>query len=495
MSVIVRQSTSYELSIGPVLDADGVAVTDCVVADFKIKKTTGNFAALNGSATLTHVSAGTYDLVLTTSDLDTVGLATIAIDDGANACASVRLQVIEEAVFDALFAASATGLLPSNLTQIGGDAQSAADLKDFADAGYDPSSNKVQGVVLVDTTTTNTDMIGATGIRSAVGLASANLDTQLNEIATNQADQATVLAAVALVVDGIATALTTVGTNVTTLINRIGAFSGSGDNTIKGFFLATLRKNAPLPSDIGGTYAVETDSLEAQQEAGGGGGSDTWTEQEKDDLIAKVDDIYEAVLDLSVGAGTGPIAITVKVVDENGAPVPNAVVAAYKNGSLSGWGTANQGVDDNERQLFLTAGVNEFRAALDGWQQTTIPLTSNISANGELEIELQQLAISAPDDPDKTTGYFMALQVGVGTAGLRFVVQMVTLPTTNPNGYAFDFEPKLIVSGADGLTQMPFLHPTAGYKIRDAERSTWFAFTATGSAGGSFQVKGFGHNA
>lgn len=104
----VRQSTAFETAIGPVLDADGVAVTGGVVADFKIKKTTGNFAALNGSATLTHVSAGFYDLVLTTSDTDTVGLACVAIDDTTNGCAPLYLQVVEEAVYDTLYAASAT---------------------------------------------------------------------------------------------------------------------------------------------------------------------------------------------------------------------------------------------------------------------------------------------------------------------------------------------------------------------------------------------------
>lgn len=119
----VRQSTAFEIAVGPVLDADGVAVTDCVVADFKIKKTTGNFAALNGSATLTHVSAGVYDLVLTTSDVDTVGIATVAIDDTVNACSSVYLQVVEEAVYDALYAASAPGYVanaPVNVAQFGG---------------------------------------------------------------------------------------------------------------------------------------------------------------------------------------------------------------------------------------------------------------------------------------------------------------------------------------------------------------------------------------
>jgi hypothetical protein len=110
-TIPVRQSTAFECAIGPVLDASGVAVTNCVVADFKIKKTTGNFAALNGSATLTHVSVGVYDLVLTTSDVDTVGLATIAIDDTVNACASLYLQVIEEAVYDRDYAAAATGYI------------------------------------------------------------------------------------------------------------------------------------------------------------------------------------------------------------------------------------------------------------------------------------------------------------------------------------------------------------------------------------------------
>jgi hypothetical protein len=38
-----------------------------------------------------------------------------------------------------------------NVTQLGGDTQSLTDLKDFADAGYDPSTNKVQGVVTTDT--------------------------------------------------------------------------------------------------------------------------------------------------------------------------------------------------------------------------------------------------------------------------------------------------------------------------------------------------------
>jgi hypothetical protein len=48
----------------------------------------------------------------------------------------------------------------ANAIQLDGSTQSLTDLKDFADDGYDPATNKVQGVVLVDTTTVNTDQRG-----------------------------------------------------------------------------------------------------------------------------------------------------------------------------------------------------------------------------------------------------------------------------------------------------------------------------------------------
>jgi hypothetical protein len=48
-----------------------------------------------------------------------------------------------------------------NVTQITGDAQSATDLKNFADNGYDPITAKIAGVVLTDTTTTITNRVTA----------------------------------------------------------------------------------------------------------------------------------------------------------------------------------------------------------------------------------------------------------------------------------------------------------------------------------------------
>jgi hypothetical protein len=109
MSIIARQSTDRTMMIGPVLDADGVAVTDCVIGDFKISKNGAAPAALNGSATLTHRNTGHYSLLAKAADLSDVGQAEIVIDDTVNACPVKEITVVEEAVYDALFAASAAG--------------------------------------------------------------------------------------------------------------------------------------------------------------------------------------------------------------------------------------------------------------------------------------------------------------------------------------------------------------------------------------------------
>lgn len=49
----------------------------------------------------------------------------------------------------------------------------------------------------------------------------------------------------------------------TTMLNRLGAWTGTGVNTILGAFKALLSKIASAPSDIGGTFAPTTDSVEA----------------------------------------------------------------------------------------------------------------------------------------------------------------------------------------------------------------------------------------
>jgi hypothetical protein len=302
------------------------------------------------------------------------------------------------AVTDLRIYAQTIGAEDVDMVAIGGDAQSATDLKDFADAGYDPATNKVQGVVLVDTTTTNSDMRGTDSAALATHWTStragyvdklnvsgtiahsdaantykadvsslataANLATlqttatsileDTEEIGTNGAgltalasatdlgslittvgvagagltninlpDQAmnitgnitgnisgsvgSVTGAVGSVTGAVGSVTGNVGGNVTgsvgsvlggidttsgtiktldalntaqnaqhsttqtdlqTLLNRIGAWTGSGVNTILGAFKALLSKAASTPSDIGGTFDASTDSTEAIRDRG-----------------------------------------------------------------------------------------------------------------------------------------------------------------------------------------------------------------------------------
>lgn len=85
-----------------------------------------------------------------------------------------------------------------------------------------------------------------------------------NAIATDAID-ADALAddAVALVKAGLATE-----EKSDSILARIGAFTGTGVNTVLGFFLALMKKDAETPSDIGGTFDPGADSTQAIRDHG-----------------------------------------------------------------------------------------------------------------------------------------------------------------------------------------------------------------------------------
>lgn len=128
--MIIKQSTARTVTVGPILDSDGVAVTGAVVGDLKISKNGAAPSALNGSATLTHRNTGHYSLALTASDTDTVGSAEIVIDKTTDAMPTKTITIVEEAIYDALFASGATA--PATATALA-TAQSDLDIITGAD--------------------------------------------------------------------------------------------------------------------------------------------------------------------------------------------------------------------------------------------------------------------------------------------------------------------------------------------------------------------------
>lgn len=150
-----------------------VTITNLVDADIKVHK--------DGSATQIVTDGATVAI-----DFDTItGNHLITIDTSASAdyaIGSDYMVRIEGTTVDAGTINAWVGSFSIenrfnevDVVSLAGVVQSLTDLKDFADAGYDPATNKVQGVVLVDT---NADMRGTdSAALAATALSTANWTT------------------------------------------------------------------------------------------------------------------------------------------------------------------------------------------------------------------------------------------------------------------------------------------------------------------------------
>ena len=109
--MFLKQSTAYTFRMGPFLDdTDGkTAETGLTIEDshVRVSKAGGNFIDKNESSNSSHDEAGFYIVVLDTTDTNTVGELLIAAHISGALPVFVTFQVVEEAIYDALFAASA----------------------------------------------------------------------------------------------------------------------------------------------------------------------------------------------------------------------------------------------------------------------------------------------------------------------------------------------------------------------------------------------------
>lgn len=118
MTLILKQSTSIDIRIGPAMDpSDGITpVTGLTIAgadQAEVLKFDGAATvAMTGTLADVTDAAGWYDYTVATGDVDTVGEVVFVLQDTSLTVPMfVRGQVVEEAVYDALYAASAEGPL------------------------------------------------------------------------------------------------------------------------------------------------------------------------------------------------------------------------------------------------------------------------------------------------------------------------------------------------------------------------------------------------
>jgi len=120
----LRQSTSQVILFGPMLDiADGVTEETALTlaqADMRLSKDGGAFAQKNATGNATHDSDGWYNTTLDATDTATVGELILNVHQPANALPIwIRWWVIEEAVYDAIYGAAATGFDASGRVDVG----------------------------------------------------------------------------------------------------------------------------------------------------------------------------------------------------------------------------------------------------------------------------------------------------------------------------------------------------------------------------------------
>jgi len=165
--------TAIVIVVGPLIDDSDFKTLEEAIAynaagmdvSLIVEKTDGTTAVTaitlttGGTSDWTHKDGGYYEVEITAAQNAEEGIAYVrGVCTGVLPFESTHYDIVPANSYDSLI--KGTDVLHADMTQIVGTTQSAYDLQDFADAGYDPVFKKVQGVVLVDTTTANTDMVG-----------------------------------------------------------------------------------------------------------------------------------------------------------------------------------------------------------------------------------------------------------------------------------------------------------------------------------------------
>ncbi len=120
MAIFLKQSTSIDVRLGPFVDVgDGftpeTGVTIAASDEAEILKANGAATvAMTGTLAAVSNCDGWYDYTIQTGDVDTVGeLVIVMQDDDVYLPVHQRFYVVEEAVYDAMYGASAAGPLQS----------------------------------------------------------------------------------------------------------------------------------------------------------------------------------------------------------------------------------------------------------------------------------------------------------------------------------------------------------------------------------------------
>lgn len=118
MATWLRVSTAVDIKVGPFLDqTDGSTVESALTItqpDIRLAKNGGAWAQKSAAQTLTHEENGWYEVSLSTTDTDTLGILIVAIHESGALPVWREFNVVPANIYDSLFS---TDLLQVDLTQ------------------------------------------------------------------------------------------------------------------------------------------------------------------------------------------------------------------------------------------------------------------------------------------------------------------------------------------------------------------------------------------
>lgn len=164
MTQILKQSTAVDVLIGPFLDKTDAATAEPGESpSVKLSKNGQALAAKNDATTPVHDADGYYNCELDATDTNTVGTLILTVAaSGAALPVRHEYQVVEEAIYDDLFASGAVGYLKPTT------AGRTLDVTTGGNAGIDWGNvqNPTASVSLDNTSLGNLQVVGAGAISS-----------------------------------------------------------------------------------------------------------------------------------------------------------------------------------------------------------------------------------------------------------------------------------------------------------------------------------------
>ena len=112
MTFIIRQTTAVNIPMGPFIDPTartaetGMTITQ---AETFLSKNGASQVAKSDTNSATELGNGMYSIALDTDDTTTVGTLAVYVNDSQASPMAVECQVIEEAIYDALYVLNADG--------------------------------------------------------------------------------------------------------------------------------------------------------------------------------------------------------------------------------------------------------------------------------------------------------------------------------------------------------------------------------------------------